>query len=222
MYLHILSPILYYLFVKSFNFVKPMPKNNYMLYFRTKHNEFLSILSFIMLVGIIIFNFNNNKLFNLNAMICNEYIVDPYNIGYYSVYLFLYSKYIEWFDTLFLYLSNKKISSLQFNHHLSTVLLSYFNINNKITPAIFIFMASNCFVHIPMYWYFAYPKGILYHYRKYITIIQIIQHIVCFGTCISTFFILENCEQPYIGNILAIILYSIYFSQFLHFYLTNY
>lgn len=39
---------------------------------------------------------------------------------------FLWSKYWEWLDTLFLHLSGKPISQLQYTHHMSTAMLVYY------------------------------------------------------------------------------------------------
>ena len=157
------------------------------------------------------------KLNSIYSLLCfnNKSIVTTF-----SVYTFLYSKYIEWFDTLFLVLSNRKISWLQYTHHMSTAILVYLNIYPFISPFISVFIILNCFVHILMYWYFAYPKGYLRKWRSYITKLQIIQHILCLITIISVNFI-SNCSQNIYGLILGFFLYSVYLIFFLHFYLTK-
>ena len=51
-------------------------------------------------------NYDENKFYCINNLLCKSYNNNYYaNIG---SSLFLCSKYIEWIDTLFIHLSNKK------------------------------------------------------------------------------------------------------------------
>ena len=156
--IHNISPIIYIGFVKLFDFIPVIKNNNYMRFLRKLHNIIFSILSFIILIGITYGNYQANKFNSLNDLLCKKY---NNNISLLSVKLFLYSKYLEWFDTLFLHLSGKQITTLQYTHHMSTAILVYNNFNYFISPHIFIFMSLNCLVHVFMYWYFAYPKAII-------------------------------------------------------------
>ena len=131
---------------------------------RRFHNMLLSFMSFIMLVGITYSTYRNNKFQSLNNLLCKPYNYDIIALS--SSWMFLYSKYIEWGDTLFLHLSGKNISMLQYTHHMSTALLVYIHLREFISPLIYIYMALNCFVHVLMYWYFAFPRGILFKFRK--------------------------------------------------------
>lgn len=217
--IHKYSPILYFFFVKIILNFNPCPNSIYMIRFRKIHNIFLSLLSFIMLSLITYSTYNSNKFISLNSLICKKY--DNNFINIFSTELFLYSKYLEWLDTLFLHLSNKKISYLQYYHHMSTAFLVYFNLIDYISPHIFIFQFLNCLVHIPMYWYFAYPNGFLYKYRKNITRIQILQHIICIMTIIYTN-TLNNCRQNEYGNFFGLLLYFMYLTFFINFYFKKY
>ena len=159
MSIHLISPLIYIIFVKLFYFVSPNPESHKIKLIRKIYNISMSFLSIIMLISITISTYSSNKLKSLDSLLCL-----PYNnniLIYWSTYIILYSKYIEWFDTLFLHLSDKPISWLQYTHHMSTTILVYVHIHDNISPLIFVFQALNCFVHIPMYWYFAYPKGFL-------------------------------------------------------------
>ena len=217
--IHNISPIIYIGFVKLFDFIPVIKNNNYMRFLRKLHNIILSFLSFIMLIGITYGNYQANKFNSLNDLLCKKY---NNNISLLSVKLFLYSKYLEWFDTLFLHLSGKQISTLQYTHHMSTAILAYNNINYFISPHLVIFMSLNCLVHVFMYWYFAYPKGFLRPYRKLITISQIVQHIICITTSFYTYFILDDCEQNPLGQELGLTFYSMYLFYFLKFYINSY
>uniref|UniRef100_A0A6C0EJX8 Very-long-chain 3-oxoacyl-CoA synthase n=1 Tax=viral metagenome TaxID=1070528 RepID=A0A6C0EJX8_9ZZZZ len=217
--IHLLSPVLYYCFVKCLNYLHPCPQSNYMIFFRKIHNIILCILSFIMLIGITVANYQTYKFNTLNNLLCV-----PYNNNIYatiSVTLFLYSKYIEWGDTVYLHLSGKSISQLQYTHHMTTAFLVYCNMVDYISPGIYVCMSLNCFVHIWMYWYFAYPRGYLKKYKVLITQAQIVQHIVCLVAIIYTSF-LDNCEQNKYGNSVGFLLYMMYLLYFSMFYFKNY
>jgi len=217
--LHILSPLLYGLFVYKLKSIKPCPDSYFMKFARYHHNIFLSVLSFLMLIGITIGNYQTDKLNSINNMLCKSYDNNYYALT--SSQLFLYSKYIEWGDTLFLHLSGKTISMLQYTHHMSTAFLMYFNTSYYLSPHIYVFMSSNCLIHVIMYLYFAYPNGFLNKYRKIITQMQIVQHIICLSTIFHTT-CLDNCKQNPHGNELGFILYSMYLFYFSLFYLKAY
>tara|TARA_B100001093_G_scaffold519550_1_gene609075 strand:- start:712 stop:1287 length:576 start_codon:yes stop_codon:yes gene_type:complete len=185
--------------------------------FRKIHNITLSILSLLMLCGIVYSNYITNKLFSFNNLLCLSYLNNN-NIFNLTTHIFLYSKYLEWLDTLFLHLSNKSISTLQYTHHMTTAFLMYVNMNNS---HLFIFISTNCLVHIPMYWYFAYPNGILNKFRKLITKIQIFQHIICLTTILYTFN-LKNCDINKFGNSIGLLLYLMYLFYFVQFYIKKY
>ena len=217
--IHLFSPFIYILLVKSFFFVKPCPKSLHMIYYRKIHNIVLSILSLFMLIGITVGTYLSGKLESIDTLLCYTY--DNNLIVYVSVYLFLYSKYLEWGDTLFLYLSGKPITMLHYTHHMTTAFLTYLNLENYISPSIFVFQFLNCFVHFIMYLYFAYPNGYLYKFRKIITQLQIIQHIICLSTIFYTMN-MYNCEQNKYGSECALFMYSVYLFYFSNFYTKTY
>lgn len=219
MIIHLFSPLLYILFVKCVTQIKPISNSTLMKSFRKYHNISLSMLSFIMLIGIIIGNIQIEKFTSINDLLCKSYQNNWYAVN--SVKLFLYSKYLEWPDTMYLHLSGKKISMLQYTHHMTTALLMYSNTLDYISPMIFPFMAMNCLVHIFMYWYFAFPKGFLRFFKKQITQSQIIQHILCLITLIYIA-TLKECQQNKFGLQTGLVLYSVYLIYFLHFYLKSY
>ena len=105
---------------------------------------------------------------------------------------------------------------------MTTAILTYLNYKPEVSPFSLCPMGINCLVHIPMYWYFAYPKGKLYRYRKIITQIQIIQHIFIMILTFSTLYIFDNCKQNYYGNLIGFYLYVMYFSFFTFFYFKKY
>ena len=114
MFINIFSPIFYIFFVKIIKYFPICPKSKTMLTFRKTHNIILSILSLIMFILIIFETWWSGKFNTINNLLCLPYKNNT-RINYIAN-IFLYSKYIEWLDTLFLHLSGKKISSLQYTH----------------------------------------------------------------------------------------------------------
>ena len=164
-------------------------------------------------------NYQENKLYSINNLLCKSYNNNYYaNIG---STIFLYSKYIEWIDTLFIHLSNKKISDLHYTHHMSTAFLLYYNIINEVESNALIPIGLNCFVHIFMYYYFAFPYGFMSKFRKLITQIQLVQHFTVLSTSIYIIN-LNNCKKNKYGTELCIILYSMYIVYFSKFYINTY
>lgn len=191
---------------------------------RLYHNIFFSFVLAIMFFGIIVANFIDNKYNSIYAFFCNNYSTNNW-IANYTTNPFLWSKYLEWGDTLFIHLSNRAITNLQYTHHMTTVLLTYIKLMNYISPLIHISVLLNAFVHIPMYWYFAYPKGKLFPYRIWITRIQIIQYIMVLYSLIYGYewtMYDESCRQNKYSYELAIFLYLMYLVFFFNFYIQNY
>ena len=217
--IHNLSPLIYIFFVDFIKNIKPIPDSLKMKKIRLIYNVYMSFLSAWMLYGIIVGTYETSKFSSIYNFICKDYGYN-YMIEAFTK-LFLYSKYIEYLDTLFLVLSGKSISWLQYTHHASTAILVYNNMNTTIIPQVSLFIMMNCFVHIPMYWYFAYPRGLLYPVRQFITMIQIIQHIIAV-TVISITPYIENCKYNYIGNRLGLLLYGVYLTFFIVFYMKKY
>ena len=221
MSIHLLSPFFYAAFVEGLRFLPRIPDNKVMIWCRTVHNISLSVLSLMLFVLSVIGTYMDQKFNSVDALLCDEY--DKHNnIIKITAVVFLLSKYIEWGDTLFLHLSNKPITMLQYTHHMSTVILTYVAcIRITISPHSFVFVGTNTFIHTLMYWYFAFPAGILQRYRKMITIGQLVQHVLCLFVLIHTSLI-EGCEQPEDVNLFGLSLYSMYLIFFLAFYLKTY
>ena len=219
MLIHTLSPLIYFLFIKLLNFIPKCPQSNRMRMFRKTYNIILSILSLFMFVVITYETISIGKFGSINYLLCSSYNNNKIVINIANV--FLYSKYIEWLDTLFLHLSGKHISMLQYTHHMTTVLTVYTNIVDYVSPYLIIPMGLNCIVHIPMYWYFAFPKGILYKFRQFITISQIIQHILVIVVAILTL-TMDDCQQNLYGNKFGLLMYLMYLFYFSIFYIDSY
>jgi len=215
-WIHLSSPALYAAYVFAIQQLPACPESSVMKFCRTAHNINLSLLSAAMFFVALVGQVQTDKFASSNAFLCKSYDENWYmNLAGQA---FLYSKYIEWGDTLFLQLSGKPISMLQYTHHMSTAILVYVGLDRTIiSPHILVFIGTNTLVHIPMYWYFAYPNGFLKRFRRQITQSQIVQHIVCIGTIVYTMS-LDNCRQAEYVNILGFALYYMYLFYFTAFY----
>lgn len=172
----------YYLSSLKLNF----SKNLFFLNARKYYNLFMSTLSFYMLVCIFYGNYLDNKFYNIESLLCKE---NNSAMTINSHYLFYYSKYLEWLDTLFLVLANKPVRPIHIIHH---ALVPYLTVCCFGASYSLIFMGTNTFVHTIMYLYYAYP-GYFRSIRKMITYIQILQHILCFFV---TFYVklIDDCK----------------------------
>lgn len=216
---HTLSPLMYIIYVRLIQKIKPNENNSTIKLLRKIHNINLSFLSLIIMLLMFKANYQENKLNSIDNLLCKSYNNNYYaNIG---SSIFLYSKYIEWIDTLFIHLSNKKISDLHYTHHMSTAFLLYYNINNEVGSFALIPIGLNCYVHIFMYYYFAFPYGFMGKFRKLITQIQLVQHFIVLSSSIYIIN-LNNCKQNKYGIELCIILYSMYIIYFSRFYINTY
>ena len=218
--IHVTSPLLYAGFVRCLQYVPPIPSNKAMIWCRRVHNLNLSFLSALMFVLGFWGTSEEGKFRSVRSFLCGDY-----NNNWameISTTLFVWSKYIEWGDTLFLQLSARPISWLQYTHHMSTAILAYVGYHRQqISPVGFVFVGSNTLIHIPMYWYFAYPNGFLRKYRQMITVGQIVQHIFCL-LVVLYIALIDDCEQAEYSHLMAGMLYTMYLVFFVLFYIRSY
>jgi len=219
--LHSISPLLYMAYVQYIRTIPPCPDSINMKVARYFHNSFMALISGLMFMMITIGNAQMDKFSSIESLICKSYGNNW--MAYKGSELFLWSKYMEWIDTLFLQLSGKPITDLHYTHHMSTAILMYYNMTPYLTHSMYVFMGSNTLVHVFMYWYYADSYGWLHTYRKWITRGQILQHVFCLITIYATNILGEQqCKQNVYGNVLAFSLYHMYLIYFMVFYLKKY
>lgn len=201
------SPVIYYefiMFVKHSTNRISLNKNIKLCY-----NVFMCFFSGFLFILSLISTVKNEKLFDLTCkpFINNEPLVN------FTFNLFIFSKYLEWLDHFFIIKGGKNLSRLQKIHYSSTVFLLAVNRINKINPFFPIPMILNTFINFLRY---GYGK----QYTFYITCLKIIKHIIVIHLTITSS---TYCQNPnYLGNIVTLIIYSLYLKEFLTFYKDKY
>jgi len=154
------------------------------------HNFFLCGLSFIMLCGlswqVLLAYFSVTTRPAPSTTMAQEFFCDeekrlttgPIVFWFYVFYL---SKYYELLDTVIIVLKNRPVIFLHVYHHCITLLLSFVMMDNGVAVQ-WLDITANVLVHVPMYFYYAVSSlGISVWWKKYITLLQIVQFLVDIG-----------------------------------------
>ncbi|KAK7058961.1 Fatty acyl-CoA elongase/Polyunsaturated fatty acid specific elongation enzyme [Paramarasmius palmivorus] len=116
-----------------------------------------------------------------------------------------YFKYLELLDTVFLALKKKPLAFLHVFHHSATALLCYSQLNGK-TSISWTVITLNLTVHVLMYYYYyATAGGAKIWWKKYLTLMQIIQFVidlflVYFGTYQHFAYAYRRDTLPTVGD----------------------
>jgi len=136
------------------------------------------------------------------------------------------SKLYEWVDSILLLASGKELSSLHYNHHMTTatVVAAHF-VGRTVRTSIFdVPLFLNAFVHTLMYSYYHNPLR-LRPIKRWLTRMQIVQHVTVLAAIVytsGTVALGGECDVSPLGNGLSLVLYAMYLLQFLSFYVVAY
>lgn len=141
------------------------------------------------------------------------------------LFLFIYSKYIELIDTVFLVIRKKPVNFLHWYHH-STVLLYCVHASQWQQTTGMIFCVMNYFVHAIMYYYYYLAaQRIFPKWAHYVTKLQLSQMVVGVATvgCHAYYrATIPSCDAGDVNLAWAGIMYFSYFLLFLQFYIQRY
>mmetsp|Transcript_32557 Transcript_32557/g.44689 ORF Transcript_32557/g.44689 Transcript_32557/m.44689 type:complete len:202 (+) Transcript_32557:246-851(+) len=114
----------------------------------------------------------------------------------FCVTLFIYSKFFELMDTVFLIIRKKDVILLHWYHHVTVLLFCWHSLETRGAPGAW-FATMNYFVHSIMYTYFAlaiYGWKPIFKLALFITLLQVIQMVI--GLVVLAYAI----EQKYFAN----------------------
>lgn len=131
------------------------------------------------------------------------------------IFLFIWSKLIEFGDTLFIVLRKQKLSFLHWYHHVATLIFTWYNTAHEASTGYW-FCTMNLTVHSVMYTYYA-MKAMKLNVPRYISmLVTTLQITQMFIGCFVTFWAAimfshgEYCEQSKNTILLALGLYLTY------------
>lgn len=148
------------------------------------HNLFLCILSALMLVSIVINLIPFVRKFGAFHVYCDnpgpphpELNMNHGGLAFWC-YIFYVSKYYEMVDTLLLVLKARPLTLVHVYHHFIVPYLFWIFLQTE-TTGHWILAFNNSLVHVLMYWYYMVTVlGYDVWWKKYLTIMQIIQFFV--------------------------------------------
>jgi len=200
------------------------------------HNFFLSALSLIMMLGMVI-PLSQLLLETISSQsptklpLTELYLCDPAKklatgTQVFFFYIFFLSKYYEFLDTIIIVLKKRPVIFLHVYHHCITVLLMFVMLENEVAVQ-WLAATANCSVHIPMYYYYAMSSlGKNVWWKKYITKMQIMQFVLDItANCVGFYYYLvdgKTCSGALSAWVFGQLILISFLVLFLFFYRSTY
>lgn len=199
-----------------------------LIYVSAIHNFIMFALSVVCFIGMAYGILTQVLDYGVETLFCDSKgLVEGKGTLYFWMYIFYLTKFYELIDTVLICLRRSQLIFLHLYHHFATGPLCFICLYYVI-PVQWIATTLNALVHIPMYWYYFLVTFKIYsRWKKYITIIQIVQFIINLTVYSATmayhYLYAKNCRgYDGWGSILAAgIIYS-YLLLFLQFYKKSY
>jgi fatty acid elongase 3 len=196
------------------------------------HNSMLSVLSGILFLALateLAIQMNRTSFLSVFCDAAQQHTKGRLIFYYYINYMF---KFVELFDTVLLVLRNKPTPFLHTYHHAATLVLCWSQLRAQ-SCVQWVPIVINLFIHVVMYMYYAlHALRIDVWWKKYLTMLQIIQFVVglvgCFGGLLPrTLFdlgvtSLPRCHGEYEGAFFGIGVLATYLYLFVELYKQSY
>jgi len=147
------------------------------------HNWFLSLLSLVMVVGVIsdAFLTFGGSGYSVSEFICDEKRLTLKGGVRFWLYIFYLSKYYEFLDTLLQIFRKRQLIFLHCYHHIATVIIVYWAVLDELSIQ-WMAVVTNGVVHVIMYAYYGLVTiDIRPSWKKYVTRLQIYQFFIDIG-----------------------------------------
>lgn len=175
------------------------------------------------------------ELFLSSSALKYTYLCDPLHYGTdewsmrlaAGIWLFYFSKLIEFLDTIFFILrkKNNQITFLHVYHHISMFFLWWIAAKWFAGGSAFFSPMLNCFVHTIMYTYYmlsAFGERVRKHlwWKKYVTVLQMMQFFIVIAQ--NAYALYTNCDYDKRAEWSCVIYLSSLFILFMNFFIRSY
>ena len=184
-------------------------------------NLLLSIYSIYSTTQVISFLLSNLYNKGITYSVCTNQNRKQMELHPIIFFFCIYSKILEWGDTILLLLNKKNLSFLHYFHHYITFIYCVDSWSSQPTSG-YIFCSMNVFVHSIMYFYYALNSIGIYlshTFKICLTSLQIGQMILGLSSLIIQ---KNNCPQDSFTENFGISMYLFYFYLFISFFINKY
>lgn len=194
-----------------------------MLNFMRIYNLLCVCLAGYVVVGVI----NHKIYYAMGTFVCNDFDVtsQPGRQLAYVLWIYYIQKYFEFLDTFVMILRKRwrQVSFLHLYHHSSITFVTAAFITFDINGDSYLAALCNSFIHVCMYGhYFLASFGVKTWWKRYLTMMQLVQFIICWFQSLYALLLGSNCGYGTWLKILMIAYQTSMFVLFMQFYFKSY